>query len=185
MIILEGPDGAGKTVLSVKLQNEFGLELQPKVVSGEAKSLVSLDDWVDEELNKGVGPRLYDRFPLTSAPHYLHLPNPTFDGRFKDPAWLMGAWIQLRHIKPLVIVCLPPLRNVVDSVWHDDTNAVVRQSIEPIYWSYFNWANGFRPLVDIITYDYTRVGVPAEHQWGNIERHVRWIKARCREADND
>ena len=70
MIVVEGPDGSGKTTLVKRIMDsKLGseLELMPRAVSKDAKSLTKIDDYIEEELGKGFGMRLYDRFALISS----------------------------------------------------------------------------------------------------------------------
>ena len=141
MIIVEGPDGAGKTTLINRINAEWGGQfvVQPRSVSKDAVSLVALDDYIEQELGKGFGPRLYDRFALISSPCYAGLPNRTFRGRMMDVDWLQMVHYQLWQIDPVVIVCLPPLDVVVANITGDDDNKVVQDDIEEIYIHYLNF----------------------------------------------
>ena len=50
MIILEGPDGAGKTLLAQRLSEELHVPVQPKVVQSDMTSEVDLVDWCGREI---------------------------------------------------------------------------------------------------------------------------------------
>ena len=64
MILVEGPDGAGKSTLVERLERDWGITREPRAVSKEAKALTPLGPYIEEELSKGFGMRLYDRFAL-------------------------------------------------------------------------------------------------------------------------
>lgn len=174
MFIVEGPDGAGKTTLVNRLEEELGFERQARVVSNEAKAQVPLGRWTEEHIRQGFGPRLYDRFSLISAPMYMYLPNPTFHGEYCDRIWLTEMWRLFWQVDAAVVVCLPPLEKVEANVHNDPTNLVVQNYIDEIYWSYHNWYCQQRSLYNtsVMLWDYTQ---PNEK---NLQGLVSWAKAR-------
>lgn len=180
MIIVEGPDGAGKTNLTKRLLTTFDdLELQPKAVSSAARSLVPIDDYIEAELDKGFGMRLYDRFALVSAPQYLTLPNRTFRGRMTDGPWLASQYNRFWKLDPVIFFCLPPLEEVWKNVQKEDTdNSVVanRETIENIYYAYlaFISQNFGRFPGSWMVWDYTQGDLP----WSRVDALMRYARAR-------
>lgn len=180
MLIVEGPDGAGKTNLVNRLLTMFDdLELMPKAVSSEAKSLVPIDDYIEAELDKGFGLRLYDRFALISAPQYITLPNRTFRGRMTDGPWLASMYNKFWKLDPVIIFCMPPLEEVLKNVMNEDTdNSVVadRERIETIYYLYlaFISQNFGRFATSWMVWDYTQ----GEFPWHRIDALMRYARAR-------
>ena len=155
MIIVEGPDGAGKTTLIKRLMEEYPqLEVMPRAVSKEAKSLTQIDDYIEAELNKGFGLRLYDRFALLSSPCYAMLPNRTFAGRMFDAHWLRAMHYRLLALDPVVIVCLPSLATVVNNVQQGRDNLVVQNDIETIYINYLNYFASQVNNTSVMLWDY-------------------------------
>ena len=154
MLIIEGPDGSGKTTLITEIEKRLSVTREPRAVTSSAVAKRELGSFITEEVAKGFGKRVYDRFALVSSPFYCMLPNPTFDGAFRDPAWLEEAWIKFRQVSPLIIVCLPPLEVVIHNVMADDTSKVAQGDIETIYWLYHNFAAQY-PWVATV-YDYTK-----------------------------
>ena len=77
MIIVEGPDGAGKTTLVEQLERDWGLTRERKQTSAQAVSLMPPGAWIEEQLDMGFGMRLYDRFALISSPLYTFVENRT------------------------------------------------------------------------------------------------------------
>jgi hypothetical protein len=174
MIIVEGPDGAGKTNMVNKLMAIFnGLELMPKAVSSEeAKALRPIGPYVEEELAKKFGLRVYDRFALISSPMYLSLPNPTFVEPMTDVQWLMMQYSRLNRIDPVIIYCMPPLAVVKANMETDtETPDFVKERIETIYNSYVAFIARTYSASHMI-WDYTN---PTMHR---VDALMRWAKAR-------
>lgn len=153
MIIVEGPDGAGKTQLVLRLADDLGVEVAPKVVQPDMTSEVDLLDWCKREMMTWPQKRLYDRFPLVSE--FIYGPMYRHDVRapFKDLDQLKAAWDNFKATDPLVIVCLPPLSEVLQNVNRSDTDnsAVNGPQMSGVYWQYHNFAAGTYSLV----WDYT------------------------------
>jgi len=152
MIVIEGPDGAGKTTLIQDIKAVFGLEPEPRAVSHDAEPLVDLVEWVEQELRRGQGWRLYDRFALISAPNYCMLPDPTFQGLMLDQFWLKMMWHRFRAMDPLVICCLPPKHVVWQNVMGSEDNLVVREHIHEIWCHYHSMA----AMMNWLVWDYTQ-----------------------------
>lgn len=173
MIIVEGPDGAGKTRLVTRIEGMLNITREPRAVSKEAKSLRPLDDYIEEELEKGFGLRLYDRFALISTPNYIPLPNRTLKGRMLDPQWLRTQYRKFSSINPAIIYCLPPIHMVVENVHTGDDNLVVQSHIEEIYYLYHCFAARGVDNGATMIWDYTR---PAEYQLTSL---LKWARARA------
>jgi hypothetical protein len=171
MIIVEGPDGAGKTTLIQELKKSNPqLEVAPRVVSKDTQALVNLRDWVDANLAKGFQPStIYDRHRLISDPIYrFKIPGKSMDEDFYEPKWLATAHLQLRAIAPILIFCLPPLQTVLSNLEDDEENSAVTDHIVPIYFDYV--ASMARYLADpkfsTFVYDYTKTGSLRFIQYG-------------------
>jgi GTPase SAR1 family protein len=151
MLIVEGPDGAGKTTLVERLSKELDMYVMPKVVDHNAEAMVDLVQWVHDDVTSGLKRALYDRHRLISEPIYgLALRGkPEFDN-FR---WLKQYTQQFHHLEPFVIFCLPPLEAVLKNVDGDAKNQVVAEKIEQIYWHYFCVAAAW-PTPTVV-WDYT------------------------------
>lgn len=121
MVIVEGPDGSGKSTLVSELVNALDLEVQPRAcTSDNGVEVTTLRDWVDTDMSRPVlTDMLYDRHPLISEPIY----GPIIRGRmadgFDDPYWLMKNLILLDEKEPRFIFCLPPWSEVESNVEHN------------------------------------------------------------------
>lgn len=181
MIIVEGPDGSGKTTLIKRImESDLGseLELMPRAVSKEAKSLTQIDDYIETELGKKFGMRLYDRFALISSPCYAMLPDRTFAGRMFDPVWLRAQFDKLHQVDPVIIMCLPSLDTVVGNTRIGDDNRVVQEDIEAIYINYLSFWASHGTNTSMMPWDYHN---PDQKRLDNL---LRWAKARVDYAAN-
>lgn len=156
MIIVEGPDGGGKTQLVTRLVRDLKIPVAPRVVSKDAEAMVDLRRWVQDNLDWGLTSTLYDRHRLISEPIYgptlRGCPHPGFD----DFGWLRTMQRAFRQMKPLVIFCLPPLSNVLENIHDDPDNVAVDAHITQIYWLYFNRAASWPNDGSMLLWDYTR-----------------------------
>lgn len=173
MIILEGPDGSGKSTLAKRIAEEHGLTIEPRAVSKNAKSLVPIGEYIDQELHKGFGMRLYDRFALISSPAYAMLPNRTFVEPMTDLDWLKAAHHKFLKINPIIILCLPSLETVLGNTRlgvHDGLDLTAQ--IETIYINYLNFAATQVHNTSCMIWDYHK---PHEVRLTYL---MNWAKAR-------
>lgn len=160
MIIVEGPDGGGKTTLiNNTLVERTGLPVAPRVVSKDAEAMTDLVKWTEENVRQGWQDVIYDRHRLISEPIYGPILRERFEQRFDNPEWLHEMFFELYHrVQPLIIYCLPPFSVVWKNVRNDDENKVVqdKQNIRAIYGAYLNRAMLEGVLYkDAFIYDYT------------------------------
>ena len=178
MIIVEGPDGAGKTTLIARLEKQLGLTREPRAVSAGAEKMKPIGQYVEDELEKGFGMRLYDRFALISSPMYLSLPNPTFSEEMLDLIWLASAWRKFRQVDPVIVLCLPEFATVKANVAKDESSKVMWEYWETIYWNYHNWLAVNLQNTSILHYNYTLTGSPQALQEQRLQGLIRWAQAR-------
>lgn len=159
MIIVEGPDGSGKTSFVRSLKNMTGLQLATKAVSSEMKAQVHIEDYIERSISLSLTHLIYDRFALISGPIY----GPFFGMKppnicFKDPV-KFHTWLQrFRLARPLIIYCLPPWDVVAENLQKTfQPQGVGMEVWEGIYWAY--WAKAHQdfsdPGYDTYIYDYT------------------------------
>lgn len=165
MIIVEGPDGAGKSTLIKQILNEFPqLSVAPRVVSKETEALVDLRVWVDNHFLEDTKNVIFDRHRLISEPIYGPiLRRQNQEPGFTDRDWMYDSLVKLYiHTKPLVIYCLPPLEVVKANLANDPDNVKVVDSIDAIYCAYVA-----KSSIDAITgrafvWDYTIMTDPSD-----------------------
>jgi hypothetical protein len=118
MIILEGPDGGGKTTLLKQLTSATGLPAHERASHSTKGPRTDLYEWTTQDMLSWHEQPLaiYDRHPLTSE----HIYGPTVRGDVR-PGFEMSnrelAYMR-RHLRrnALVIICLPPLETVRENV---------------------------------------------------------------------
>lgn len=183
MIIVEGPDGAGKTTLISQLQERYGFEVAPRVVTKGAEAMVDLQLWVEENIEAGFQYRIFDRHRLISEFIYGPLLRKEQQPGFTDLTW---SWIQLERlytrVNPLVIYCLPRLEVVAENVFNSgDENKVVLEHIEAMYTAYVHRASldlTFRPMHTFV-WDYTRDFMGEEDPLRFFDNKMQYAKERA------
>ena len=169
MIILEGPDGAGKTTLIKQLAEKYSLPIAPRVVSKDAESMiVSLKAWVEDNVSQGFQATLFDRHRLISEPIYGAVLRKTFEPGFDSVQWLHAMNTMFyKHCRPMILYCLPPFEVVKANVQNDENNKVVKEAIRKIYALYTARAAQDAVLSGALIYDYT--STPIDHIFGALE----------------
>lgn len=166
MLIVEGPDGAGKTTLVERLSKELDMYVMPRVVSKNAEAMVDLVQWVHDDVTSGLKRAIYDRHRLISEPIYGPVLRGNIEPGFDNMRWLRDYQRKFRELEPFVIFCLPPLETVLKNVESDEDNQVVHKAISIIYWLYHNVAASW-PTPSVV-WDYT---VPEENTYRGATRY--------------
>lgn len=137
MIIVEGPDGSGKSTLVTRLAQVLKLPVASKVVTSDTQPIVDLRKWTEDNVHKGFQPVIFDRHRLISEPIYGPVIRARQHGEFYDVTWLSDMMWHFYNSKPIVIYCLPDILTVRENVAREDTdNAVVKDHIAAIYAGY-------------------------------------------------
>lgn len=168
MIVVEGPDGAGKTELVKSLHKLTGIAVADKAVSSSMEGIVDIPSYITRALSLRFHPMIYDRFALISGPIYgplcgMRPPNEIFmDGPiFQD--WLES----FRSLRPRIIYCLPPFEVVKENVYNEGTeNSAVWEVWEQAYWAY--WVKAHTDAanrVSTMIYDYTKHEAHTAANW--------------------
>lgn len=137
MIIVEGPDGSGKSTLVTTLAQKLRLPVAGKVVGSDTQPLVNIRDWTEDNVARGFQPVIFDRHRLISEPIYGPAMRKRQDADFYDLTWLSNMMWQFYTAKPIIIYCLPDILTVRENVLREDTdNSAVRDHIVAIYAGY-------------------------------------------------
>lgn len=136
MVIVEGPDGAGKTHLIKRLEKDLDTKVEPRVVSKDAEAMTDLVLWVEKDLRSWPRAALYDRHRLISEPIYGPVLRDEPHPGFEDTHWLSMQLEIMRRKGPALIFCLPPLGTIASNLHGDPDNIVVSGKWRQIYWLY-------------------------------------------------
>jgi hypothetical protein len=141
MLIVEGPDGAGKTSLIRRLSADLRWPVAPKVVASDTTPMVNLGAWVDANTQQGFQRKIFDRHRLISEPIYGPSTRSQQDQNFLDLGWVAEMNWRFYTAKPILIYCIPSLETVRRNVINDPNNAAIAKRITAIYSSYVTRAS--------------------------------------------
>lgn len=155
MIIVEGPDGAGKTTLIKQLMAQYpSIPMHDRASSSgrEGGPIPNLYEWAHADVHSWSDTPLsfYDRHPLISEYIYGPVIRGSVDPRFH------GTSLR-RHLarRALVIVCLPPLSVVSASLSDERDMPGVTTHIRTIWTLYASLRATWPVASSIVFYDWT------------------------------
>lgn len=160
MIIVEGPDGSGKSTLIKQLSDRYDLQVNERVVSKDGAPMTDLKLWVERNLAQGFQYKLFDRHRLISEFVYGPVFRKEQKPEFLDLTW-SSIMLQTMYndVQPVIIYCLPPLEVVTANIIESgEKNTFVLEHIDAMYMAYvhriaLDWSNhGGR----VVVWDYTR-----------------------------
>lgn len=137
-IILEGPDGAGKSTLACDLQAHFPeMEMHPRFCTSKEGPIEGLAEAVYKDTRGVPTHYIYDRHPIISD--YVY--NAAIPYRWFSPDFLSDTMARVRERiarASLVVWCLPPIKVVAENVRRDaeDQMPGVADNIIKIYDNY-------------------------------------------------
>lgn len=143
-VILEGPDGGGKTTLLKRLVKDFpDLQVMPRFATSEGGPVRQGDDlfWYARALSQKVMVEhpnaLYDRHPMISEYVYRSV-IPDASGRISGLAESFlseeaRVFNELIAKRSLVIFCMPPFSQVVQNLSREKQMPGVEENIQKIY----------------------------------------------------
>jgi len=178
-MIVEGPDGAGKTYLAEKLADHYGLEYcRPPAelltsTHGPADGLV---EWWDGQLAQtpsDLSMKIYDRCFYISDPIYqLAVPQRKL---FVPSDELVRGISRLWNVEPFLIFCLPPWDVQLGNVMNPARERLLGVDVETLlkvnnaYWSaYAMWSQALYD--NVLKYDYTE-----ESAWDTLIDHLEAV----------
>jgi hypothetical protein len=174
IVVIEGPDGAGKSVLAEWICVEFGLKLGER--SNDRDHLYQTtreDTWraVHEELTCLERPRVWDRLGPYSDPIYASFDIPYPRLCAFTPLELDVFEAVMEHVG-LVIFCLPPERVSLENVRDGHQLEGVVENHRHIQRAY-----EARVKMHYLRYNYTKVNA-LDHVADRVEVHLERRKAR-------
>lgn len=165
-IIVEGPDGSGKTSMISRLRswNPNAL-MASRACTSENGPIAALKQWIDDDVENEDWEEgeivIYDRHPLISEPIYGPLIRGYIDPGLTDRTWLGSAYQAWIAHNPIIIYCLPPYPIVYENILKTHQGSTkhlqgVVQHAMAIYDSYTVLAckQAGRPLT--MVWDYTQ-----------------------------
>lgn len=138
IIIVEGPDGTGKTNLTKRLSVDLGLPIHAKASTSVGGPVPDLWDWACDDVGTWDTQSLaiYDRHPLISE--YIY--GPVIRGNLPMGFTHSSAKQMLSRMaqQALIIFALPPLETVLRNVQNEDVPQMegVVEKTELLWWLY-------------------------------------------------
>lgn len=112
-IVIEGPDGAGKTTMVNELMDKLGVDMHARACTsvGGPIDADGLGLWVMREFDREKPFGVYDRHPVISEPIYGSVIRGELRGEFRSDNWLREMRGKLAT-SSYVVFCLPPWSDV-------------------------------------------------------------------------
>jgi len=177
LLIIEGPDGGGKSTLVERLSSDLRLPVAPKVVGSNTQPLVALKTWVENNIAAGFQQTIFDRHRLISEPIYAPAMARSPQPEYFDFGWMSEMTTLFYGLRPIIIYCLPAPGVVYGNVADEATdNEIILPMIEQIYAGYVNRA----------ALDCTRGGIARIYNYKSTRYDdlVGWVSRQLQERLN-
>lgn len=160
MIIVEGPDGGGKTYLLkelVKQLQRWALDLKiaepVKIIHSPGPLEHGLFKWATNALDLAKEPIIFDRFPFFSEPVYGPILR---HGILLSDNQLDDLEVRLAEWDPLVIYCRPSLATLKESSLVMEQMSGVLENLQAITKRYDEKFSSWMGMFRVFHYDFTQ-----------------------------
>lgn len=135
-IIVEGPDGGGKTTLVKALSKELKLPIHSRHCTSEGGPLEGLFDWAhaDVALSSFQRASIYDRHPYVSEYIYGNLLRGGVSEEFLSETAHQDLGVMADNY--LVIFSIPTLETLQANIQTTPQMEGVESNVEALYWAY-------------------------------------------------
>lgn len=174
MIVVEGPDGAGKTTLVQSLQEAFGFPLGERATKNRdlLYQVTRQDTYTALALEVGgqlMTPAIWDRL-YWSELVYADVVGRPIEFKTSEQVFIESI---LKHAA-LTIVCLPPIATVLSNVEDSEHQMEgVRERIITIYERYRELWTGYGGHIIWWDYSFEQEGRAYLESWDHLLQHVQ------------
>lgn len=175
-VIIEGPDGAGKTKLALDIADHYEMEYlkpPPELLDSTTGPSSGLREWWDDQLARPLDElamSVYDRCFYISDPIY-QMAQPSRD-LMVSPPFLARGIMRLWNAEPTIVFCLPEFATILGNVRREGrphlegVSAEMLSKIWNMYWAtYALWSQALYD--NVAKYDYEE-----EDAWERLIDHL-------------
>lgn len=159
MIIVEGPDGSGKSSLIRRLSEDTGLRIHERASDSIQGPIGDMSVWAYRDVTTQLDHHLveiYDRHPLVSQYIYGPIAREYLEPDMQSAT--MHLAIRMLAKQCLMIFCLPPVDTVVANTHAEQQMQGVDENIRRIYHMYCSMRMFWPNPANLMMYDYTQKG---------------------------
>jgi hypothetical protein len=163
-IIVEGPDGSGKSGMVDRLLRDLNMTLHHRAATSLGGPLPDITQWHESDMvnleaanANTYGPWVYDRHPLISERIYsMHARHVPPQGMFANPEWVENQLERMANWC-VMVWCLPPKSHVFSNVNKNASEQMpgVVNNIADIYRAYARGASRWPGKA--VWWDYTHM----------------------------
>jgi hypothetical protein len=169
VLIIEGPDGSGKTTLAKRVVDVLGMEYRryPGLSPEAGPDGVGIVEWWDEQIQLNDQEACYDRCFYISELLY----QPVTPGRqlLTTPTKIAEGIAELWTLEPQIVFCLPEWILTKGPIQaRPQLKGVTEEGLEKVHWGYHGlyamWKNSL--FEEVRMWDYTK---------DNLDDLVSWV----------